>query len=368
VNPNDSNTDEAEAEAQDRCGLSLESAVQTPVGFEQRVLHRARSAGFRRGDDLVVGFSGGPDSLALAAALRWPRQALGIEPHLVHVDHRLRAASAAEAQQAVALGRALGLEVRVVRLAASPTRRHPGVGMEEAARRERYRSLFTVADELGARAVVTAHHEQDQAETVLLHLLRGGGVHGAAGMGEHTRPPLPRDDISPEIDNRIWLWRPLLQESRAAIDDYVAHLGLEPVADPSNDDLTPRRNVVRHDILPRLQAQFPGAVAALSRYAVLAAEDDRVLHDLAARALAGAVVDGALPIARVRAQPVALQRRMTRLWLQEWARSVEVSANRIEAILELVRVGRGGRAVEIGEGWTVHTRRGMLRLERLESD
>ena len=72
----------------------------------------------------------------------------------------------------------------------TPTDVHPGVGVEEAAQHERYRTLFAVAERCGARAVATAHHRGDQAETVLLHLLRGGGVHGAAGMAERSSSPV----------------------------------------------------------------------------------------------------------------------------------------------------------------------------------
>ncbi len=180
---------------------------QTPDGFEQRLLARARAAGFTSDDRIVVGFSGGRDSLALAAALRWVQASLGVEPVLVHVDHRLRASSGEEATRAASLAESLNLEFQVVAVSTSPTDVHPGVGVEEAARRERYRSLFAVAERCGARAVATAHHRGDQAETVLLHLLRGGGVHGAAGMAERSPSPVPAADlprdISPEnLDKR----------------------------------------------------------------------------------------------------------------------------------------------------------------------
>jgi hypoxanthine phosphoribosyltransferase len=366
VNPNDS-TQEVEDLGHEPSGSVRSSpARQTPDGIEQRLLNRMRAAGFARGDRLIVGFSGGRDSLALAAALRWPRATLGVEPLLVHVDHRLRASSAHEASRAAELGAALGLETRVVHLDTSPRLVHPGVGIEGAARRERYRLLFAVAAEIGANTVVTAHHQQDQAETVLLHLLRGGGVHGAAAMGERTPPPLRISDISHEI--KPWLWRPFLHESRPIIDAYVAKLGLDPIVDPSNDDRTLRRNILRHDVLPQMESRFPGAAAALARYAELAAADDRALDDLATAALAAAMAGPALDSEALSAQPLALQRRIVRLWLQTTTGSEEFSANRIDAILALARPGPGGRSIEIGEGWTVRARRGMLRLEQFGTD
>ncbi len=120
------------------------------------------------------------------------------------------------------------------------------MGMEEAARRERYRLLFEAATEPGTRAVATGHHQGDQAETVLLHLLRGGGVHGAAGMAECAAAPFHDaalvNNISQEKQSvtiarsTAWLWRPLLTEPREVITAYVQGIGLEPIEDQSNVD------------------------------------------------------------------------------------------------------------------------------------
>ena len=337
------------------------------------MLARSRDAGFGPQDRIVVGFSGGRDSLALAAALRWAQCAAGIAPLLVHVDHRLRRSSGDDATRAADLARALDMEFRAVAVAATPTSMHPGVGLEEAARRERYRILFETAAHHGAAAVATAHHQGDQAETVLLHLLRGGGVHGAAGMAERSRAPIPDSrppqDISPERrDVETWLWRPLLDEPRAVIDAYVHELGLEPIEDPSNDDTALRRNALRHDVLPALERLFPGASTALARYAALAAEDDRALADVALAARA-AMVDpgGRLAIAPLRTQPMAIQRRVVRCWLAEATSSRTLTAERTDAVLALAQRGNGGKALEIGEGWTVRRQRGMLRAERIGS-
>ncbi len=346
---------------------------QTPDGIEQRLLARARAAGLASHDRIVVGFSGGRDSLALAAALRWVQTSLGVEPLLVHVDHRLRASSAEEAIGAASLADSLNLAFQIVVVSTRPTDIHPGVGVEEAARRERYRSLFAVAKDCGARAVVTAHHRGDQAETVLLHLLRGGGVHGAAGMAERSPPPVPDAtsprDISLELlECEPWLWRPLLTEPREVIESYVAKLALAPIEDPSNDDPSLRRNALRHEVLPVLEAHFPGAEAALARYATLAAEDDRALEAIALRLLKeGVDPGGRLETAPLRTQTPAIQWRVIRRWLAKATDASMLSAERTDAVLLLAQSRRGGTALEIGEGWTVRLERGMLRAERTAS-
>jgi tRNA(Ile)-lysidine synthase len=346
---------------------------QTPDGFEQRLLVGARDAGFSSPDRIVVGFSGGRDSLALAGALRWVQVSLGVEPVLVHVDHRLRESSAEEATRAASLAESLNLECQVVALSTSPTDVRAGVGMEEAARRERYRSLFAVARRRGASAVATAHHRGDQAETVLLHLLRGGGVHGAAAMAVRSPLPIPDTDLPRDIslenlETLPWLWRPFLNEPREVIQAYVAKLGLTPIEDPSNSDTTLRRNALRHEVLPMLESFIPGAEAALARYAALAAEDDRALEAIAVRLL-GEGVDpgGRLAAAPVRAQSLAIQRRVIRRWLAATTDLSSLSAERTDAILLLAQSRSRGKALEIGDGWTVRLERGMLRAERTAS-
>ncbi len=274
---------------------------------------------------------------------------------------------------AARLADSLNLEFQIVAVPTTPTEIHPGVGVEEAARRERYRRLFAVAERCGARAVATAHHRGDQAETVLLHLLRGGGVHGAAGMAERSAAPVPGTapprDISPkQLQSEPWLWRPLLNEPREVIEAYVAKLGLSPIEDPTNDDLSLRRNALRHEVLPVLEDHFPGAEAALARYAALAAEDDRALEEIALRLL-GEGVDpgGRLATAPLRTQTPAIQRRVIRRWLAESTDASMLSAERTDAVLLLAQSGRGGTTLEIGEGWTVRLERGMLHAQRTAS-
>ncbi|MCD6030575.1 MAG: tRNA(Ile)-lysidine synthetase [Thermomicrobiales bacterium] len=358
--------DEAPRRAKPHEGPRAFSQKRTPGGLEQRLLARTRRAGFRREDRLVVAFSGGRDSLALAAALRRPRDVIGLEVLLVHIDHRLRAGSGDDAARAADLAAALGLDFQGLVVGAIPQEMHPGVGLEEAARRERYRLLVEAAGEAGAKAIATGHHQQDQAETVLLHLLRGGGVHGAVGMSERAAPVQgsPASDISPELSTP-WLWRPMLAESRLTIDEYVALIGLEWIEDPSNADLALRRNVVRNQILPILEAEFPGASAALARYASLAAADDEALEQIVQSALECQVDPGGrLRVASLARHPLAVQRRMIRRWFGDRTGYRDLTADRTDAILDLGSSGRGNRTIEAGGGWTVSLQDGTLRVRR----
>jgi tRNA(Ile)-lysidine synthase len=160
----------------------------------------------------------------------------------------------------------------------------------------------------------------------------------------------------------------VLNEPREVIDAYVAKLDLTPVEDSSNDDTTLRRNALRHEVLPVLERHVPGAEAALARYATLAAEDDRALEAIAVKLLEVRVDPGGpLAAAPLRAQTPAIQRRVIRRWLAEFTGMSMLPAERTDAVLVLAQSGRGGTALEIGEGWTVRLVRGMLHAERTPS-
>ncbi|MFT4039474.1 MAG: tRNA lysidine(34) synthetase TilS [Thermomicrobiales bacterium] len=336
------------------------------AGFEQRLLARSRAIGLDASSCVLVAFSSGPDSLALAAALTHVRAVLGVRLVLAHIDHGLRQTSGADARRAAALGAGLGCETVTLAIAADVRELHPGAGLEDAARRERYRLLREAAETAGAELVATAHHQDDQAETVLLHLLRGSGLNGARGMAEFGDMPASPNDISQyDHDIRLRLWRPLLGESRREILSYLALRRLHPVLDPTNDETTFRRNWLRHDVLPVIEARVPGAGAALARYASLAADDDALLESLATRALTEALdAEGRLSGAQLTEQPAALQRRMVRGWLARQIGLHDLSAERVEAVRQLAARADNGRVVELSGGWRVRRARGMLCVTR----
>ncbi len=209
----------------------------------------------RSGDRVLVAFSGGPDSTALLWGLTRVAPALGLDLVAAHLDHRLDADSTRRAEAASRLVAALAVPLVGDRLAATPAGSAAGEGVEAYARRRRYAFLDRVAAERRARFIATAHHAEDQAETVILRLLYGSGLAGLAAIHPH----------------RGRVVRPLLDLPRRALLEGVAASGLEPVDDPTNADLEVPRNRVRHVLLPRLAGRDPRIVERLSALARAAA-------------------------------------------------------------------------------------------------
>ena len=330
------------------------------ITLEQRLLARFRNAGISSDSPLVVAFSGGPDSLALAAALTHVRAVTGLPVVLVHVDHRLRESSAEAALAAAELAGQIGIDLVVRRVPTSPLDAHPHCGVEEAARRERYRILKEEALRLSSRTIATGHHRDDQAETVLLHLLRGSGLRGATGMRELSSLPAEYlatkpHDISQRDDPRdLRLWRPFLGEPRATILAYLGRRGLLPLTDPSNDDITLRRNAIRHRVLPEMERAVPGAAAALARFASLAAEEDLLLERMVDQALASVVGQNQrLNLVALKAEPQPMQRRILRRWLVDATGESTVSAERVESVLRWATHATGAGHIELPGNWCV---------------
>jgi tRNA(Ile)-lysidine synthase len=243
----------------------------------------------------------------------------------IHVDHGLRPGSAADADVVRAAAERFGAAFRAVAVQVEP-----GSNLEARARAARYAALPAGA--------LTGHTADDQAETVLLNLLRGAGLDGLGGMAPKRRP----------------LRRLRRTETRA----LCAGLGLDPVADPTNDDPAFRRNRVRHELLPLLDdVAARDVVAVLARQADLLRDDAVLLDDLAtaldptdARALAAA--------------PVPLARRAVRRWLRGACGGPERHPPGAAAVERVLAVARGGAvACEVGGGWRVARTRGRLRVE-----
>lgn len=302
-----------------------------------------RLASFDAGERVVIAVSGGPDSLALLYALHRLHNSLDLWLCVAVLDHALRDESAEEAAFVCRQAQALDmLCVRERRDVAAYAEQH-NLSIEEAAREVRYQFLAQVAGAVDATAVATGHTADDQAETVLMHLLRGAGLDGLAGM--QPRGPLPitvRDVQLP--DTLPDLVRPFLFTSREEILDYVDRRGLEPRFDRSNLDTTYFRNRLRHELLPTLEDYQPNIRGVLARTAETLAVDWSYLKqrtDEAWSELAECTED-AVQFARSAFgnQHSAVQRRLIRRAVRR-LRPQEHDLS-WEHVTEALRIARGG--------------------------
>lgn len=292
---------------------------------------------------VLVALSGGPDSLALAAATAF--EARG-RAGAVIVDHGIQDASAAVAERAASQARALGLDpVRVVRVEVLAS----GEGPEAAARVARYEALDAVAAELGAVAILLGHTLDDQAETVLLGLARGSGASSLQGMA--TESGLYR--------------RPLLGIRRAQTEQACADAGLTPWTDPHNADPSYARVRVRSAVLPVLEQQLgPGVAEALARTAEQLREDAEALdgfaHEVAEDIVELEEAGVSLSVSALAANPAALRQRLIRLVA---ASEFHVSLTRAQtlAISRLVTEWHGQAALDL-PGFTAERRGPRIHL------
>jgi len=245
--------------------------------LERLVLRFVQEHGLFAGQKRVVlAVSGGPDSVALLFILAHLRAALDLELWVAHFDHGLRRRTEREAERAF-VSRLAGELALPFLSGQGDTRAHGRrhhLSLEEAARTLRYDFLADQAEGLGAGAVATGHTASDQAETVLMHIIRGSGLAGIAGMRPRTRWPFAGHP-------GLVLVRPLLAVSRRHSERYCQEEGVSPCLDATNLLLEPLRNRVRHELLPLLRRYNPRVEQALLRLSGAAAADAAYLDETA---------------------------------------------------------------------------------------
>jgi tRNA(Ile)-lysidine synthase len=274
------------------------------VLFDQAV---ARHGLIAPGDAVLVGVSGGPDSTALLHLLHARAARLRLRLAVGHLDHGLRPESAGDAAAVARMAAVLGLACHLERADVEALRRRTRMSVETAAREARFDFFRRTAERHGYTRVALGHHAGDNAETLLLNLLRGSGRRGLGGI----RP----------LRDGLYV-RPLLRAQRRDIEAFLAARNLAFLSDHTNLDASIRRNRIRHELIPLLERDYrPGALAALSRAAELLAEEDAWIDELTAPLLTGllrATAPGRLELeaAGFDRLPPAAQRRILRGALQ----------------------------------------------------
>jgi tRNA(Ile)-lysidine synthase len=319
-------------------------------------------------DRLLVGLSGGVDSVVLLDGLQRVARKLRLRLSALHVNHQLSPHARRWEAFCGRLCRARGIPFQSVKI-----RVRRGDSLEAAARAARYAVFARQACDY----VVLAHHRDDQVETLLLQLLRGAGVKGLAAMpllrdegggrraeGKSAKPH--RFDSSSLIPHpsSLRILRPLLDVTREEILEYAKRRKLKWIEDESNADIYFQRNYLRHEVLPVIARRFPAYRVTLARAAGHLAEAARVLDEIAAADAAGMVEGGTLAVDALRRLPPARGRNLLRYFLA--SRSVAMpNAERLgEALRQAITAKRDARVmVELGD-FSLRRHAGKLHLVR----
>ena len=303
------------------------------------------------GTRLLVGLSGGSDSVALTFILRELADTSGFAiAGLAHFNHRLRPTADRDEQFCRALASRLDIPIVVAAVDVREYAAAERLGIEEAARRARYAFLHRSAADLQAGRIAVGHTRDDQAETFLLKLVRGAGLTGLGGI-------YPRRGV---------LIRPLLDVSREDLQGFLKGRGETWVDDESNEDVSNPRNRIRHRVIPELDAAYGSLTSgAIARAAGLVREDGSWLDDLAAaRYLQLAVSDAegvTFTAADLAAEPGPIRRRLLLTALRDVAGVREVALEHVEAAADILKGSSSGADLP---GARLELRRGKLVLQR----
>jgi tRNA(Ile)-lysidine synthase len=315
-------------------------------------------------DRVLVAVSGGPDSVALLRLLVELRDELQLHLEVAHLQHGIRGAEAREDARFVgALADQFGLTFHLKEVSVPEIRAAAGKGnLEALARLERYRFLAEVARARGLGKVATAHTLDDQAETVLMRFLRGSGMKGLGGMA----PLQVMESIGGELI-KLTIVRPLLETSKAEIINYLTQKNQLYRLDRTNQDKTYLRNWVRLELLPKIRERVDSRLGErLGQQAELLRDEDEFLSELARRKLVeiSHAHDGLSRIGLL-GEPIALQRRLLRLWIEAALGNLRgLDFVHIDELLRLIKVGPPQGRLAIPGGWELAREYDVLKLLR----
>lgn len=298
--------------------------------------------GLTKAHPILVGLSGGPDSLCLLESLR----RAGYLVIIAHFDHQLRPESAEDAERVIRLAKELQVECFVQAGSVRDHARTNKFSIEEAARRLRYEFFYALARQVHAQAVAVGHTADDQVETVLLHLLRGSGLAGLQGMSYRV--------FLPSFDAEIPLVRPLLDLLRRDTEDYCRTHGLSPLYDSSNASCDFKRNRIRHQLIPQLESYNPRVREAIIRMARLVKEDHALVDEIVSGTWSNAVLSDqkdliTLDRNRLSSCSPALQRKLLRRALQTLDPAMNLTHALLSRAVEFVSRAESGSRIDLGE-------------------
>ncbi|MDQ3009852.1 MAG: tRNA lysidine(34) synthetase TilS [Acidobacteriota bacterium] len=326
--------------------------------LEQKLKATLQRLGIENTPSLLVAVSGGADSVSLLDALERLNKCGKLPARILiaHLNHQLRGEESDEDEAfVIQLARQNNLEYFVEHSPVAEIMRNEKANLEATARRLRYEFLARAAQACSASFVLTAHTQDDQAETILMRLLRGSGAEGLRGI----RPIR-------QLGQSVELVRPMLTVTRAEVIEHCERYHLKFRTDSSNTLPDFTRNRIRQELLPLMKSFNPRSDEALTRMADLLAEDHDVLHQIALNVLTKARKETGLSAKTLREQVPAIRRRVLRLWLEEERGGLQrIEAVHVKAIEQLILRNHGGRVIELPGDWRVLLKSGILIAHRL---
>ncbi|WP_229263913.1 tRNA lysidine(34) synthetase TilS [Cohnella cholangitidis] len=323
--------------------------MQAQDDWRLSIMEQARADGWwHEGSSVVAAVSGGPDSMALLHILSTMARDLPFQIVVAHVNHQFRGKeSDAEAELVSRYADELGLRFETAELGLPAYIAETGINAQTAAREKRYAFLKQVASQYQAAYLLTGHHADDQAETVLMRVIRGTGVSGLAGIPYRRK------------EDQLELIRPLLRITKCELLEYCKRNGVPYAVDSSNIDRHYFRNAVRLDLMPMLEQHNPKLKASLIRLADMAAADDDYMESQTHLAFQEGVTPSGegfrLERRRFRGLHVALQRRLIKLILNCSANPRQMlDYGQVEEIVATLLQDRPTvTQLDIGDGWVL---------------
>lgn len=282
----------------------------------------------KKGDRVGVGFSGGMDSVALVCALYKLQKQLGFELVAIHVNHNLRGEEAVRDQEfAKNFCERMSIQCVVKSVDVNADAKENKYTIEQSARNLRYNAFNEVAKDCALDVIALAHHKNDQAETVLMHIGRGCGINGLIGMRYRSGK----------------LIRPMLDIERSEVEDYISRNSLQFVEDSTNNCIDYKRNYVRHNLLKDLEKAYPGVVDNLVKLSKHASIDEDFIQSVLPKHLIQKRVDGVVLLNEAANMHSAVISRLIRECFSILCTAVDVENLHIESCIELFSNAVGKR-------------------------